>query len=52
MLAMGASKSWPEILENFTGENKLESQAMLDFFQPLYNWLKMENLARGYPVGW
>ncbi|CAF1281478.1 unnamed protein product [Rotaria sordida] len=52
MLAMGASKSWPEILENFTGENKLESQAILDFFQPLYNWLKMENLARGYPVGW
>ncbi|CAF4199815.1 unnamed protein product, partial [Rotaria sordida] len=52
MLGMGASKSWSEILENFTGENKLESQAILDFFQPLYNWLKMENLSRGYPVGW
>ncbi|CAF1406561.1 unnamed protein product [Rotaria sordida] len=46
MLGMGNSKSWSEILENFTGENKLESQAILDFFQPLYNWLKMENLSR------
>ncbi|CAF1419757.1 unnamed protein product [Rotaria sordida] len=52
MLGMGNSKSWSEILENFTGENKLESQAILDFFQPLYNWLTMENLSRGYPVGW
>ncbi|CAF4975132.1 unnamed protein product, partial [Rotaria sp. Silwood1] len=52
MLSMGCSKSWSEILESLTGENKLESKAMLDYFQPLYNWLKMENLARGYPVGW
>ncbi|CAF3991984.1 unnamed protein product [Rotaria sordida] len=52
MLAMGNSKPWSEILESLTGENKLEPQAMLDFFQPLYNWLKTENVARGYPVGW
>ncbi len=52
MLAMGSSKPWSEILESLTGENKLEPQALLDFFEPLYKWLKMENLARGYPVGW
>ncbi|CAF3694401.1 unnamed protein product [Adineta steineri] len=52
MLAMGSSKPWSEILESLTGENKLEPQAMVDFFEPLYKWLKMENLARGYPVGW
>lgn len=52
MLAMGSSKLWPEVLENLTGERQLEPQAMLDYFQPLYKWLKMENLARSYPVGW
>jgi peptidyl-dipeptidase A len=52
MLAMGSSKSWEVILESLTGENKLEPRAMLDYFEPLYKWLKMENLARGYPVGW
>jgi len=52
MLAMGNSKPWSEILESLTGENKLESKAMLDFFEPLYDWLKKENSAKGYPVGW
>ena len=52
MLAMGSSKSWEDILEGLTGERKLESKAILDFFEPLYKWLKAENLARGYPIGW
>ena len=52
MLAMGNSKPWSEVLKSLTGEDKLEPQAMLDFFEPLHKWLKMENLARGYPVGW
>jgi peptidyl-dipeptidase A len=52
MLSMGSSQPWSQILERLTGETKLEPQAMLDYFKPLYQWLKMENLARGYPVGW
>ncbi|CAF1347310.1 unnamed protein product [Adineta ricciae] len=52
MLAMGSSKSWSDILEQLTGERKLESNAVLDFFKPLYKWLKTENAAKGYPVGW
>jgi peptidyl-dipeptidase A len=52
MLAMGNSKPWQEVLESLTGENQLEPQAMLDYFQPLYNWLKKENSRKGYPVGW
>ena len=52
MLSMGSSKPWSDVLESLTGERRLESQAMLDFFQPLYQWLKMENIARSYPVGW
>jgi peptidyl-dipeptidase A len=52
MLAMGSSKPWSEVLQKLTGETKLEPQAMLDFFEPLYNWLKTENKAKGYKVGW
>jgi peptidyl-dipeptidase A len=52
MLAMGTSKPWSEVLKRLTGESKLESEAILNFFEPLYKWLKRENLARGYPVGW
>lgn len=52
MLKMGSSKPWQEVLKSLTGETKLESKAILDFFEPLYNWLKAENVARGYPVGW
>jgi len=52
MLAMGNSKSWENILFNLTGENKLESQAILEFFKPLHDWLKIENTIKDYPVGW
>ncbi len=52
MLELGSSKLWPEALKSLTGESQLEPQAMLDFFEPLHRWLKMENLARGYPVDW
>ena len=52
MLAMGSSKLWQEVLESLTGEDQLKPQAMLDYFQPLYHWLKKENARKGYPVGW
>lgn len=52
MLSMGSSKHWSEVLEYLTGENQIKTDAILDFFQPLYQWLKSENLARGYTVGW
>ncbi|CAF3196760.1 unnamed protein product [Rotaria sp. Silwood2] len=52
MLDMGNSKPWPIVLQSLNGETKLDSGAILDFFQPLYEWLKKENHARGYPVGW
>ena len=52
MLAMGNSQPWSQVLEALTEESELKPDAMLEFFQPLHTWLKKENLARGYPVGW
>ncbi len=50
MLAMGASKPWPDALEAFTGSRKMDGSAMIAYFQPLLKWLEEQN--RGRPLGW
>ena len=50
MLAMGASKPWPDALEAFTGTRTMSGQAMLTYFAPLSAWLKRE--TRGQACGW
>jgi peptidyl-dipeptidase A len=52
MLAMGASKPWPEALETLTGEKQLDATALADYFAPLKTWLDEQNKANNYPVGW
>lgn len=50
MLAMGASRPWPEALEEITGSRQLDAGALLDYFAPLQKWLDQRN--RGVPLGW
>jgi peptidyl-dipeptidase A len=50
MLAMGASKPWPDALEALTGERRMDASAMADYFAPLKTWLDEQN--RGKPSGW
>jgi peptidyl-dipeptidase A len=50
MLAMGASKPWPEALEALTGQREMDATALIDYYQPLMVWLEKQN--RGAPVGW
>jgi peptidyl-dipeptidase A len=50
MLAMGASKPWPEALKAMTGEDRTDASAMVEYFQPLLAWLKEQN--RGVKTGW
>jgi peptidyl-dipeptidase A len=50
MLAMGASKPWPEALETFTGSRQMDGAAMLAYFQPLMKWLEEQN--KGRQSGW
>uniref|UniRef100_A0A8D8VR32 Angiotensin-converting enzyme n=2 Tax=Cacopsylla melanoneura TaxID=428564 RepID=A0A8D8VR32_9HEMI len=52
MLSLGASKPWPEALEVITGQKTLDAGAILQYFQPLYKWLKEENKKSGTFVGW
>jgi len=50
MLAMGASKPWPDALEAFTGTREISGKAMADYFAPLKAWLDKQN--KGKPTGW
>ena len=50
MLALGASKPWPEALAAATGESSLDATAILDYYQPLTEWLKKQNASQ--TCGW
>jgi peptidyl-dipeptidase A len=50
MLAMGASKPWPDALEAFTGSREISGAALMEYFAPLKAWLDEQN--KGEPEGW
>jgi peptidyl-dipeptidase A len=50
MLAMGASKPWPDALQAFTGSREMDGTAMIAYFKPLMAWLQKQN--KGKTCGW
>ncbi len=50
MLAMGASKPWPDALQAFTGKREIDGTAMIAYFKPLMTWLQVQN--KGKSCGW
>jgi len=50
MLALGQSKPWPEALKAMTGEDRADASAIIEYFQPLIDWLKQQN--KGEKTGW
>ncbi|MFP3942189.1 MAG: M2 family metallopeptidase [Acidobacteriota bacterium] len=50
MLEMGSSRPWPEALEALTGSREMDATAILDYFEPLHEWLEEQN--RGRTCGW
>jgi len=50
MLALGASKPWPEALRTISGETQMDSSALIEYFAPLRAWLKEQN--KGQTCGW
>jgi peptidyl-dipeptidase A len=50
MLAMGASKPWPDALETFIGSREMNGSALVAYFEPLMAWLKQQNAGR--QCGW
>ncbi len=49
ILKQGATRPWREVLREATGE-ELSTRAMMEYFQPLREWLEKENAGR--KVGW
>ena len=45
MLEAGQSQPWQQTLKQMTGTDHLDAQPMLDYFAPLYTWLKEQNKA-------
>ncbi len=50
LLAMGASRPWPEALAALTGEERMDAGALLEYFAPLRTWLDEQN--DGEELGW
>ena len=50
MLALGASKPWPEALEAITGARQMDAAPMIEYFAPLSKWLEEQN--QGRTCGW
>ena len=50
MLELGRSKPWPETLKVMTGSDKAAASAIVEYFQPLIDWLKEQN--KGEKEGW
>jgi peptidyl-dipeptidase A len=49
LMKPGGSVDWRKLLKEKTGED-LSARAMLDFFNPLVEWLKKENAGRKYTL--
>jgi peptidyl-dipeptidase A len=52
MLEMGQSKPWPEALKALTGEDKMDGNAMTEYFAPLKKWLDEQNAMSSSKPGW
>jgi peptidyl-dipeptidase A len=50
MLALGASRPWPEALAALTGSRDMDATAIIDYFAPLKKWLDEQN--KGRTCGW
>ncbi|HWF13608.1 MAG TPA: M2 family metallopeptidase [Candidatus Acidoferrales bacterium] len=50
MLAMGASRPWPDAVEVLTGQRQMDATALMDYYAPLKKRLDEQNV--GHKVGW
>ena len=52
MLKVGKSKPWPEVLEKMTGKRTMDVGPLLEYFNPLYLWLREQRCVANYTIGW
>ncbi|CAK9824619.1 Angiotensin-converting enzyme [Anthophora retusa] len=52
IMERGSSTPWQETLQEAIGEGTLDASALREYFRPLEDWLRTENLRNGDVVGW
>ncbi|OAD52105.1 Angiotensin-converting enzyme [Eufriesea mexicana] len=52
IMERGSSAPWQETLREAIGEDRLDAAALREYFRPLEDWLRTENLRTGDVVGW
>ena len=50
MMKMGLAQPWPRALETLTGESRMDATAIIEYFQPLLDWLEEQN--KDATCGW
>ena len=50
MMELGSSKPWPDALEAFTGSRDMDGSAIIEYYAPLVDYLKLQNKDR--TCGW
>ncbi|XP_037347809.1 angiotensin-converting enzyme isoform X1 [Talpa occidentalis] len=51
-LKLGSSKPWPEAMKLITGQPNMSALPMMNYFQPLLEWLQNENQRNKETLGW
>uniref|UniRef100_A0A3P9IDC3 Angiotensin-converting enzyme n=1 Tax=Oryzias latipes TaxID=8090 RepID=A0A3P9IDC3_ORYLA len=52
VMKLGFSKPWPEAMAMITGQSKMSAQPLMQYFEPLIQWLQRENQMNGDVIGW
>lgn len=52
VMKLGFSKPWPEAMTMITGQPKMSAEPLMNYFQPLIDWLKEENKKNEEILGW
>ncbi|KFD65854.1 hypothetical protein M514_07059, partial [Trichuris suis] len=51
-MSLGSSRPWQEVLSILTGSNELSVAPMVEYMEPLIQWLVKKNAEGGDTIGW
>lgn len=52
VMQVGSSRPWQEVLKEAIGTDALDAQPLLNYFQPVSQWLQEQNQRNGEVLGW
>ncbi|XP_070846561.1 angiotensin-converting enzyme [Chaetodon trifascialis] len=52
ILQAGSSETWPKVLQDAIGTNKLNANSLMTYFKPIIDWLEEQNKKSNETLGW